>query len=1138
MVKRTLLFWALVAVVLFGHGQRQYASNTVLRSGKWIKVAVDSPGVYKVDAAYLTKAGFAAAIPSRSIKLYGNGGGVLPESNAGNYQDDLAENAIMVVDGGDGIFDGSDYFLFYAPGPNQWVFDTASSSFTFSKNPYSNSACYFITQASGEGKRIQSVQSTAAPNNRVDLFDEHYHHELDSLNLLNSGKEWFGEDLSNLPGRRSLREFTLGLPGIVAGKSFTLVSELAGRSSGQANRIPVSVNDQLLFEHTTPALMGTLLEPFANLNRRSASAVLNDQRIKVTYRFNGGSVNAEAWLNWFDLFFVRDLSVQGVTQLHFRATGSVGPQAQSLFTIKAASDLVGVWDVTDPIHPQQQQTSRVGTGVQFSCSTAVLKEFIAFKASYPSPTLMGEPANQDLHAMGAQDMVIVSDKSMVAAASRLAAFHQQLDGMRTQVVDVEQVYNEFGGGTPDPTAIRNFMKMLYDRAGNTVANRPQYLLLFGGASYVYKEKKGTKKNLIPSYQSAASLDPLTSYVSDDYFGLLDDQDDINNNQPVALLDLGIGRIPVRTPEQADLAVDKLIRYHLPANQGDWRNTITLVADDEDFNLHFSDAELHAALINAAAPAVQLQKIYLDAFDQEGGSGGSAYPAVKEAITKGIERGTLMWNYSGHGGSERLAQEAILDRATVASWKNQNKLPLFLTATCDFAPFDNPNQFSLGEDLLVGRSNGAIGLLTTTRLVFASSNRVINNNFFRFQLKKDSNHRYPSLGESLLLSKNFTVVNTGDYLNVRKFTLLGDPAMRLAFPTHTVMTTTINGRPITATDTLKALNRYTVTGEVRRPDGMIAADFNGQVYPKVYDIAAVLQTKGNDPTSRVAPFEAWQHLVYDGKVRAEQGRFTYSFVVPKDISVQFGKARISYYAENGVVDASGVEARLLAGGIGNTVSNDGAGPRIEAFLNTEQFKNGDLVNENPLLMVNLFDATGINISGVGIGHDITAVIDGNYRETISLNTFFEPGSGELRGTIRFLMPTLSEGKHTIEIKAWDVFNNSNTLMIDCRVEKQTVILIKALSNYPNPFSNSTRFRYLLEGPVVGAVATVQVFTVEGRQVRSFSKTINEATERFISLDWDGRDERGNTMAPGIYVYQLLVRGSLGQLSQKMRKLIIH
>ena len=455
-------------------------------------------------------------------------------------------------------------------------------------------------------------------------------------------------------------------------------------------------------------------------------------------------------------------------------------------------------------------------------------------------------------------MVIVADRSMAAEAKRLADFHAQKDGLTAVVVEPEQIYNEFSSGTQDPTAIRNFMKMLYDRAGTDPVAKPKYLLLFGGASYVYKEKSADRKNLVPSYQSESSLDPLTSYVTDDYFGYLDDNDDINQNLPAPLLDLGIGRIPARTILQARQAIDKIIQYHGKASLGSWRNDITLVADDEDYNIHLNDAEYHASLIVKESPVWNLKKIYLDAFKQEGGTGGSRYPEVNAAISRKINEGTLIWNYSGHGSSSRLAQEAILDKAMVGSWENASRLPLVITATCDFAPFDDPSQFSIGEDLFVGRSNGAIGLMTTTRLVFASSNRIINNHFFKYLLKRDNTNKYPRLGTALMDSKNFTVVNSGDYINARKFTMLGDPAMKLAMPEYAVRSTTINGRPITkGSDTLRSLNRYTIEGELITPAGLLASDFNGDVYPEIFDKPTILKTLGNDPQSRIVSFNSLQ-----------------------------------------------------------------------------------------------------------------------------------------------------------------------------------------------------------------------------------------------------------------------------------------
>jgi hypothetical protein len=1139
MMKRRFTLIALLGMVLFAQGQRRYAAASVLSSGQWAKVSVDHQGVYKVPASLLKNAGLTSGMPSANIRIFGTGGGVLPESNQPITTDDLPELAIEMNDGGDGVFDGNDFFLFYAPGPDQWMFNPVTRQFEFRKNPYSDQSYYFINFGNTPGKRITEMPVAVNPSTVVVEFDEHYRHELDSINFLRSGKEWYGESFGTQNGRLSSRDFNLNFSGAVVGGDFTFHSEVVGRSFEQPNRMQVLLNGQLLFEHSTPPLVGSLLEPTANMSRKSVNGKLAGNGLAVGYRLNGGSASAEVWLNWFELHFRRTLDLQGLTQLAFRDLKSVAASRTASFSIRNGTGFA-VWLVSDPLLPGKLKTSLSGSDLRFANETSQLQEYIAFNpAQLEAPVLLGPVANQNLHGVGQPNMVIVADKSMASEAKRLADFHAQKDGLTSVVATPEQIYNEFSSGSPDPTAIRNFLKMLFDRAGNNASVKPKYLLLFGGASYVYKEKASNRKNLVPSYQSESSLDPLTSYVTDDYFGYLDDNEDINQNLPAPLLDLGIGRIPARTVLQARQAVDKIIQYHGKASLGSWRNDITLVADDEDFNIHLNDAEFHASLIATASPVWNLKKIYLDAFKQESGTGGSRYPEVNAAISRKMNDGTLIWNYSGHGSSSRLAQEAILDKEMVSSWENASRLPLIITATCDFAPFDDPTQLSIGEDLLVGRSNGAIGLMTTTRLVFASSNRIINNHFFKYLLKRDNTNKYPRLGTALMDSKNFTVVNSGDYINARKFTMLGDPAMKLAMPEYSVRSTTINGRPIAkASDTLRSLNRYTIEGEVLTPAGLLASDFNGDVYPEIFDKPTVLKTLGNDPQSRVVNFNSLQNLLYKGKVNATNGKFSFSFIVPKDINFQFGQARVSYYADNGTNDAQGIDENLVVGGLGNQVPNDNAGPSIKGYLNNLQFINGGIVNETPLLLVHLADPSGINLSGNGIGHEITAVIDGNYRETIVLNDYFKASSAtSLNGTIQFRLPQLSEGNHKILLKAWDVFNNSSEYTLLCKVIKQDTIKVTRLFNYPNPVYNSTTFSFSLEGPSAGAKADLMILTLEGQALRSFTKAINEAGLRSIEIEWNGRDEKGNRLGRGVYIYQLTIMSKTGKITRKVQKLII-
>ena len=554
-MKRRFTMIALFGMVLFAEGQRRYAAASVLSTGQWTKVSVDHQGVYKVSASLLKNAGLTSAIPSVNIRIFGTGGGVLPESNQAAIADDLPEVAIEMNDGG------------------------------FRKNPYSDQSIYYINIGNTPGKRVAEIPVVLNPSTVVVEFDEHYRHELDSINFLRSGKEWYGEPFGTQAGKLSSRDFNLNFSGAIVGTDFTLHSEVVGRSFEQPNRMQVLLNGQPLFEHSTPPLVGTLLEPAANMSRKSVKAKLTGNGLVVGYRLTGGSASAEAWLNWFELHFRRTLDLQGLKQLAFRDLKSVAASGTASFSIRNGTGFA-VWLVSNPLLPGKLKTSLSGTDLRFANETSQLQEYIAFNpAQLEAPVLLGTVASQNLHAVGQPNMVIVADKSMAAEAKRLADFHAQKDGFTAFVVEPEQLYNEFSSGTPDPTAIRNFMKMLYDRAGTNPAAKPKYLLLFGSASYVYKEKTAVKKNLVPSYQTESSLDPLTSYVTDDYFGYLDDDDDINQNLPAPLLDLGIGRIPARTILQARQAVDKIIQYHGKASLGPWRNDITLVADDEDYNIH-------------------------------------------------------------------------------------------------------------------------------------------------------------------------------------------------------------------------------------------------------------------------------------------------------------------------------------------------------------------------------------------------------------------------------------------------------------------------------------------------------------------------------------------------------------------------
>ncbi len=1086
--------------------QRSYVPHSVLATGNWVRIGVKQEGVYKVDVAMLNALGVnTASLASTSIRLYGNGGGMLDESVNAQNDDDLKENAIAMFDGGDGVFNNNDYFLFYAPGTTRWEKDSLQQLFHHHKNLYGDTAYYYLT-VGGTGKRIQTAATAAAPTVQVNSYNEHYFYENDLVNLLSSGKEWYGEEFGSNPGVPLSRSFPVDFSGVLTGTPVTLISRFAGRTVNGSSSFQLSVNGQPAQSAPIAPVSGYFLDHYATAVIRQNTFTANSGSLTIGCSFQPFNSNAQGWLDWFELHGRKSLVVGSNTPLFFRDWLSVGSQSVAAFTIiNNSSGALTVWDITNARNPVQMNTSAVGSQVAFNNDASRLREYVAFgSAGWLTPIPMGKLANQDLHQSSAADYIIITHPAFLQQAQRLAQFHQQREGLRTVVVQIDQLFHEFSGGMADPTAIRDFVKMF--------AN-PRYLLLMGAGSFDYRNRIPHNINLVPCYESANSLDPLLTYTSDDFFGLLTDS---------IALNVAVGRIPARTVEEATTMVDKIIRYHAKESLGNWRTQTTYVADDKDNNLHLNDAETLTADASAANRLFNQQKIYLDAYPLVSSSSGARYPAVNDAIVNRIGNGTLLFNYSGHGSFERLSEAAVLGMDEVNRFNNLNKLPLFITASCDFAPHDDPQKNSLGAAVLTGSSNGAIALLTTTRLVFAYSNRLINDNYLKTALQPAMNGNRLSLGESVRRAKNLTVQGFGDVVNTRKFALLGDPAMYLAIPTLQLKLTTLNGNPLTGNDTLKTLHAYQFGGVVTDANGAPVNDFNGTVYPTVYDKPQTVKTLGNDPASPVTGFQQQTQVLYKGSATVTNGQFQFSFVMPKDISFsQQGNGRISLYAEDGVRDGAGIDE------IPHFVRDDAqlgnvAGPTIRLYLNDTLFLNGGLTNENPLLIARLFDTSGINTSGNGIGHDIIAVVDGNENNTLVLNDFYTADKDNYqRGSLQYQLSGLTPGRHTIRLRAWNVANQSATASLNFMVVKREKLSITHLMNYPNPFSGHTNFSFEHNQPGAAFSVMVGIYTSNGQLVRQLQSIVQSAGSRNAQISWDGADASGRKLEKGIYIYRVII-----------------
>ena len=1138
-LSRYIVFTGLILnVSLMVIAQRSYSPNSVLSSGSWFKIRIKDPGIYKMDIPFLNSLGINTSnLPSGSVRLYGNGGQMLAEANAGLWTDDLKENSIQVVDGNDGIINGSDYILFYATGPDEWIKDSANLKFSHRKNIYSDKSCYFLS-VGGTGKRIGTTNNNLSANITVNSFSERFFHELDTVNFLASSKEWYGEEFANAPGKTLTRNFTVNIPDIQNNAALLLHSNFVARSVGTGSRFDIKVNNLPAGQVTINPVSGGQYDLFAQQATIAASTIATQNSIVISYTYTPGSFNSQGWLNWFELFTRRDLSLNGVDQLLFRDWQSVGNNIGE-FVVRYATVSTQVWEVTDSFNPINMPGVFTNNEFRFNNNCTRLREYVAFNAAnFLIPVAVGKISNQDLHNTTPADMIIIVHPTLLAQAQRLAQLHQKQNGLRTVVVTTDQVFNEFASGSSDATAIRDFVKMYYDKYGTNTAGKPRYLLLFGDASYDYKDRLKNNTNLVPAYENNFSLDPLTTYATDDFFGFLDDNEDINSSSIINYLDIGIGRVPAKNIEDAKNFVDKVTAYISPQSFGPWRNNLTFIADDEDLNLHLQDAEIITATAAATAPLFNQQKIYLDAFQQESGAGGSRYPLANQAINNQVYNGTLIWNYNGHGGSKRLAEETILDQEIVNSWTNPYRLPLFITATCDFAPYDNPLVNSIGEDILLRPKTGGIALMTTTRVVFAFSNRIMNNNYLQFALQADATGGFRTLGDAVKDAKNYTYQTSGDVANNRKFTLLGDPALGLSFPSLKIRTTKVNGIPVAQTDTLRATEKVVIEGEVNDMQGNLLSDFNGNIYPTIFDKPQIVNTVANDPASQVTGFSTQTNILFKGKSSVENGKFSFTFKVPKDINYKYGNGKLSLYANDESKDANGFFTGFIVGGAGSNTGGDNEGPQIKPYLNDEKFVNGSITNQSAVLIVKLVDSSGINTVGTGIGHDIVATLDNDSRKFFILNDFYQ---GDLnsyqQGVIHFQLPELAPGPHSIKIKAWDVLNNSSETVLEFTVIKDEELMLSHVLNYPNPFTTNTRFWFEHNKPGQDLQVKLEIFTLTGRIIKSIKQTINTIGNRSNELEWDGKDQYLDRVGRGVYLYRLSVTAPGNQNKQKVEKLVV-
>jgi len=1135
---RIVFIYILCLIPCLSFSQQQYADSSVLASGVWAKIGVTKEGIYKIDLNFLRELGLnTSSISSSKIQLRGNGGAMLPENNAAKRMDDLAEIAIEVADGNDGLLNGNDFLIFYAPGPHQWFSDSIHQSFFFQKNLYSDTAYYYINlEGKTNGKRLQTSSNIATPRVQIDSYTDHYAHEQDLYNILHSGKEWLGEYFSTGFGGTTKRSFSLNWPGLLMHEPVRIVAACGARSLGNDATFSISLNEEVVDTISIKGVNGNFLSAYINTAAINQLHIAKQNSLTISFDFKSNAPTAEGWLNRFIITGKRRLACTDNQILRFRDWSSITPNTSGQFNINNCTDLTSVWEVTDILTPIKMNTSFAGSNTKFINDVSVLREYIAFNpAHYSTPLALGKITPQNIHQIKAVHGIIVTHPSLLQEAERLAAFHLKQYGFKDVVLTTQQIYQEFSSGSPDPTAIRDCIKMIVDKSA-TSKIQPSYVVLFGNGTFDPKNRLVPNFNLVPVYESQQSFDPLTSFMSDDFYGLINDSADINQLEKYTPLSIAVGRISAKNLDEARLMVNKIIGYHSNKSFGSWRKELILLADDQDNNLHLNDAESIADIVSQSNQLIHQQKIYLDAYPLKSKPSGASYPAVNEAIVNSILKGALMFNYSGHGNYHQLTEEAVFSEAELNRFNNANKLPLFITASCDFAPFDDPTKQSLGEQLLFKNEHGGIGLLTTTRLVFASSNRIMNENYVQQAITQQANGSYLALGEAVRIAKNKTSANGGDLLNTRKFTLLGDPAMQLAFPASTIKINTLNGHPFNDTDSIAASGKYTMEGTVLSAEGEINTQFNGIVEITIYDKTQASYTLGNSLQSPVTSYLTQHNILFKGKASVSKGYFNFSFVLPKEIYFKPGDGRISLYGYTDSIDAAGTNTIKISGSK-NLVTDDDNGPEIKLLLNDTLFINGGITHENPLLIAQLQDSSGINASGNIIGHDITLVIDGDEQNKIILNDFFTHDLNSYqKGALRFQLPTLKEGKHQLKVKAWDVLNNSGEARLNFVVMNKEQLKISAIKNFPNPFKQSTQFSFEHNQPESSLLVEIMIMGSDGNQIKNIKKLIHTQGSRNVEIYWNGEDNKGRKLVNGLYFYRIIVSAN-GQQAQSAGQILL-
>lgn len=1092
------------------------ASDSVLSTGNWYKMGVPETGVYKLTYSDLASLGVDVDyVDPRDFRLFHNGGGVLGELNSQPRFNDLVEIPVVVNGESDGRFDSGDYILFYARGPVTWNYVATPESFQHRPNDYDDYAYVFLTADLGRGKRIQTaLQPSATIDETVTEFLDYQVYDKDSYNIISGGRTYYGDIVDG----NSELALNFDFPHAKLNRPCLISVDLAGRNFSPAS-FQVYAGNTLLKSFPITTTSSSSQKPFAYPVSGSMTTSMSGDRLTVRLKHVGvAGTTSIGYVNYVSVNAWRSLTFVGPEML-FRNPLAFDDSKVFRYQLSDATSAVQVWEVSEPTNPMRVSGQLTGNVYSFNARGAAESEFVAFDgSSYHNPMLIGEVANQNLHDDLGYDYLMVVYPDFLAQAERLKAIHAVYDpDLNIKIVTPEQIYNEFSCGAVDVSAIRDYCRLLYQHS------RPlRYLLLFGDASFDYKNRNGVV-NFVPTYEAIASTSILSSIVTDDFFCFMDDEEGaLTNSTP----DIGAGRFPVSTVEQAEQMVTK-VEHYLALNESTmrpWRNVITFMCDDAEGNEFFENSEYFARQIKTTGgERMVIDKIYLDAYNQESTPSGQAAPEVNQTLNNRMEKGTLVLNYMGHGGEVQLTDERILQRADVSSWRNGPQYPLMITGTCEFSRYDDHGRTSLGEYAFLNQYGGMVAMFTTSRVTIGINNKSFVSSVYDHLFEIEN-------GKRIRLGDVFRQAKHRGKSWERQYVFFGDPALRLPLPIWTVETTAI-------ADTLKALQPVTIEGVVKDDHGSVASSFNGVVYVSVYDKETTYTTKGDEDTDP-REFQLRHSILFNGKTEVVNGHFSIDFIVPRDISYRYGGGMVSYYATDYQHDASGLFEDFVIGGFYEDAVQDEQSPVVQLYIDDEMFVSGGITGNSPTLIAYVEDASGINTTGAGIGHDIVATLTGPSNGYYVLNDYFTSDLGSQgRGTIVYRMSNLEEGDYILTLKVWDIYNNSGVSSIAFRVTDSQLMALEDPLCFPNPVAGEAWFSFGHNQVGNNMDVQIRIYDITGRLVTIVNDQVQGTSARVNPIYWNGCASNGSKLKAGLYIYSIYATNDQGESATITSKFIV-